>query len=161
MVLKIYENNSKMHPYNINDTFFVTESYGGLMYLQWDMSTEHPLYPLLKEETRVEYENQVYLVKNINERKTTVTINCELDTTGLTKNIWTTFKRTTRSFYNICSESLADTGWTIVDAELIASRRSFDLTDVTTLDILQQCTNATSFDVTYRFDTKNKTIYIK
>lgn len=161
MILKIYDNDNKIYPYtDIDDTFFVTESYGGLMYLQWDMSPDHPLYPLIYEEIRVEYEEQLYLIKGINERKTVVTVNCELDLTGLQENIWTEFKKTKESFYNVCREIMANTGWSVVDAELVAPRRSLELTDVTSLDILNHCTNSTSYGVTYRFDTKNKKIYI-
>lgn len=161
MVLKIYASNGICYPYDdIDDTFFVTESYGGMMCLQFDISPEHPLYSLLQEETRVEYEEQYYLVKGINERKTVTTINCELDLTGLRQNFYKTFNKTTESFYNVCREILSDTGWQIVDAELIASRRSLELTDVTTYDILDQCTNTTSYGAVYRFDTKNKKIYI-
>lgn len=161
MVLKIFDRDGKTHLYDkIDDTFFVTESYGGMNKLQFDVSPDHPLYFVMQEETRVEFENQYYLIKGINERKTVTTINCELDLTGLRKNFYKTYNKKTESFYNVCREILSGTGWQIVNAELIAPRRSLELTDVTTYDILNQCTNTTTYSAVYRFDTKNRKIYI-
>lgn len=160
MLLKIYDCDGNSHPYTIDSTFFVTESYGGGMSLQWDMSPDHPLYPLIYEEAQVEYENQLYLVKGINERKTIATVNCDVDLTGLQINAWASYKKTTESFYNICREILSGTGWSIVDAELVAPRRSIELTDVTTLDVLNHCTNTTSYGTVYKFDSKSKKIYL-
>lgn len=160
MILKIYDSNSNVYPYDIDKTFFVTECYNGEIKLQWDMSPDHPIYSLINEETQVEFEGQMYLIKDINERKLVSTINCELDLTGLQRNVYTSYKKTTESFYNVCREILSDSGWSVIDAELVAPRRSLDLTDVSSLDILNQCTNATSYGVTYKFDSKNKKIYI-
>ncbi len=100
-----------------------------------------------------------YVVKGINERKTVTTINAELDLSGLDSKCYTTFSRTTESFYNVSRDILSGTGWTIVDAELVSKRTSLDLKDVTTREILEHCTNSTAYNTCYRFNSLERKIY--
>lgn len=159
MVLKIFYNNEVFLYKDIDNTFFRTRSYGGMMYLQFDISPDHELYKYIAEETELEYDGQRYVVKGINERKTATTVNAELDLSGLDSKGYTNFTRKTESFYNVSRDILDGTGWTIVDAELVSKRTSLDLKDVTTRDILQHCTNSTAYNTCYSFDTINKIIY--
>lgn len=159
MVLKIFYNNEVFLYKDIDNTFFRTRSYGGMMYLQFDISPFHALYKYIAEETELEYDGQRYLVKGINERKTATTVNAELDLSGLDSKGYTNFTRKTESFYNVSRDILDGTGWTIVDAELVSKRTSLDLKDVTTRDILEHCTNSTTYNTCYSFDTINKIIY--
>lgn len=159
MVLKIFCKNESYLYKDIDKTFFRTRSYGGMMYLQFDISPDHELYKYIAEETELEYDGQRYVVKGINERKTATTVNAELDLSGLDSKGYTNFTRKTESFYNVSRDILDGTGWTIVDAELVSKRTSLDLKDVTTRDILEHCTNSTAYNTCYRFDTINKKIY--
>ncbi|MDO4831381.1 MAG: phage tail spike protein [Clostridia bacterium] len=159
MVLKIFYNNEVFLYKDIDNTFFRTRSYGGMMYLQFDISPDHELYKYIAEETELEYDGQRYVVKGINERKTATTVNAELDLSGLDSKGYTNFTRKTESFYNVSRDILDGTGWTIVDAELVSKRTSLDLKDVTTRDILEHCTNSTAYNTCYSFDTINKIIY--
>jgi phage minor structural protein len=159
MVLKIFCNDDTFIYKDIDQSFFRTRSYGGMMYLQFDISPDHELYKYIAEETELEYDGQRYVIKSINERKTTTTINAELDLSGLDSKGYTEFIRKTESFYNVSRDILDGTGWTIVDAELVSKRTSLDLKDVTTRDILEHCTNSTAYNTCYSFDTINKIIY--
>lgn len=129
------------------------------MTLQFDISPDHELYRYFVLYGTVEYDGQRYLINGINERKTVSTITCELDLTGLNYNVYPTYNKSTVSFASVCSEILKGTGWTVVDADLVAARRTLELTDVTTLDILDYCQNSTAYNTRYRFDTINKVIY--
>lgn len=159
MVLKIYCNDDVYLYKDIDKTFCRTRSYGGMMYLQFDISPDHALYKYISEETELEYDGQKYVVKGINERKTITTINAELDLSGLDSKGYATFTRKTESFYNICKEILEETGWSIVNSELISKRTTIELTDVTPREILEHCTNSTVYNTCYSFDTINKKIY--
>lgn len=159
MVLKIFCNDDVYLYKDIDKTFCRTRSYGGMMYLQFDISPDHELYKYIAEETELEYDGQRYVVKGINERKTATTVNAELDLSGLDSKGYTNFTRKTESFYNVSRDILDGTGWTIVDAELVSKRTSLDLKDVTTRDILEHCTNSTAYNTCYSFDTINKIIY--
>lgn len=158
MVLKIFYNNDVKLFTDIDSTFCVTKSYGGMMSLQFDISPKHSLYKYFALDGEVEYNNQRYLIKSINERKTVSTIVCELNLDDLRADMFTSFNRTTESFHNICNEILANTDWTVKNDTLVSKRCSFELTDVTPLDILNQCTNSTSYGNVYEYNTKQKTI---
>lgn len=161
MYLKIFYGSEVFVYKDIDTTFFRTRSYGGMMYLQFDISTKHEYYKYLAEETELEYDNQRYLVKGINERtKANIsTINCELNLDGLdSKKVTKTYK--TESFYNVCREVLSGTGWNIVNAELVSKRTTLELQDQTPRKILQTCTNSTAYNTVYEFDTIKKTITV-
>ena len=89
MILKIIGNNTVYVYKDIDRTFFRTRSAGGMMSLQFDISVKHELYKYIQEETRLEYDNQRYIVKGINERTKakTSTITAELDLTGLSNKV--------------------------------------------------------------------------
>lgn len=161
MFLKIFYDSDILVYKDIDTTFFRTRSYGGMMYLQFDISTKHEYYKYLAEETEIEYDNQRYLVKGINERtKANIsTINCELNLDGLdSKKITKTYK--TESFYNVCREVLSGTGWSIANAELVSKRTTLELQDQTPRKVLQTCTNSTAYNAVYEFDTIQKTITV-
>lgn len=159
MFLKVFYGEEIKVYRDIDSTFFRTRSEDGLMTLQFDISPDHELYRYFVLYGTVEYDGQRYLINGINERKTVSTITCELDLTGLNYNVYPTYNKSTVSFASVCSEILKGTGWTIVDADLVSARRTLELTDVTTLDILDYCQNSTAYNTRYRFDTINKVIY--
>lgn len=159
MFLKVFYGDDIKVYRDIDSTFFRTRSEDGLMSLQFDISPDHELYRYFALYGSVEYDGQRYLINGINERKTVSTITCELDLTGLNYNVYPTYNKSTVSFSSVCSEILKGTGWTVVDADLVAARRTLELTDVTTLDILNYCQNSTAYNTRYRFDTINKVIY--
>ncbi len=158
MFLKVFYGDDIKVYRDIDNTFFRTRSEDGLMTLQFDISPDHELYRYFVLYGTVEYDGQRYLINGINERKTVSTITCELDLTGLNYNVYPTYNKSTVSFASVCSEILKGTGWTVVDADLVAARRTLELTDVTTLDILDYCQNSTAYNTRYRFDTINKVI---
>lgn len=159
MFLKVFYGDDIKVYRDIDNTFFRTRSEDGLMTLQFDISPDHELYRYFVLYGTVEYDGQRYLINGINERKTVSTITCELDLTGLNYNVYPTYNKSTVSFASVCSEILKGTGWTVVDADLVAARRTLELTDVTTLDILDYCQNSTAYNTRYRFDTINNVIY--
>lgn len=162
MILKIIGNNTVYVYKDIDRTFFRTRSAGGMMYLQFDISVKHELYKYIQEETRLEYDGQRYIVKGINERtKAKVSsINAELDLTGLDNKVYTEKTFSTRSFHSLCTDILSGTGWTIVDDDLVPRRTTTEATDKTPRQILEQCTNATSYNTCYTFDSINKLIHV-
>lgn len=160
MALKIIGNNTVYVYDDIDSTFCRTRSEGGMMYLQFDISVKHKLYRYIQEETRLEYEDQRYIVKGINERtKAKVsTVNAELDLTGLDSKVYTEKTFSTRTFHSLCSEILSGTGWTIVDDTLVSKRTTTEATDKTPRQILEQCRNATAYNTCYEFNSIEKVI---
>ena len=160
MVLKIFSNNSVFVYRDIDKSFFQTHSYGGMKYLQFDISIKHSLYRFIAEEVRLEYDNQYYLIKGINERSISgiCTVNAELDLTGLENKVYLSKTWITESFAAFTSDILSGTGWTISNATLIGKRTTIEAKDETPRQLLDRCSNSTSYGVCFEFDTKNKTI---
>ena len=161
MILKIIGNNTVYVYKDIDSTFFRTRSAGGMMYLQFDISVKHELYKYIQEETRLEYDNQRYIVKGINERtKAKIsTITAELDLTGLDCEVFGDEKIVTKNFHYFCNKVLQNTGWTVIDDTLFAKRTTTDLTGKTPRKLLEEATNLTSYSACYSFDTLNKEIH--
>lgn len=160
MVLKIFHDETVYAYKDLDDSFCVTHSYGGMMSLQFDVKLNHPLYPYMAEETKLEYDGQYYLIKGISERTSAgiSTINAELDLTGLESKIYISKKWNTVSFNEFSSDILRNTGWRVLNASLISKRTSPEAQDNTPLDLLSQSNNLTSYGTCFEFDTKNRTI---
>ena len=160
MVLKIFHNSSTYVYKDIDETFCVTKSYGGMLSLQFDVNINHPLYPYLREETRLEYDGQYYLIKGVNERTSAkiCTINAELDLTGLENKIYGSKTWTTESFANFSRDILSGTGWTMVNADLVSRRTTTEAQDQTPRQLLEHSTNSTSYGTCYEYDTMNRRI---
>ena len=160
MVLKIFSNNNVFVYKDIDNTFFRTHSYGGMKYLQFDVSIKHSMYRYISEDTRLEYDDQYYLIKGVNERTSAgiCTFNAELDLTGLENKVYLTKTWTTESFDAFTSDLLAGTGWTIANAALISKRTTMEANDETPRQLLFRSSNTTSYGACFDFDTKNKVI---
>lgn len=159
MLLKVFTNIGVLAYKDIDKTFFRRRCAGGMKYLQFDISTRHPLYSYFHLEGQVEYLGDLYVIKGMSSRSKAkiCTVNCELDLDGLdNKKITRTY--TTSSFSTVAGEALAGTGWRIMDADLVSRRTTLDFQDNTPREILDKCTNKTAFGTCYEFDTKNKII---
>lgn len=132
----------------------------GINKMSFDISTKHPLYCLLKEEQRIEYDNLYYSIKTINERTKSdiATITAELDLDDLKAVLYTSYKTETKSFEYVVNDVLNGTGWQVLNAATVMGLRSLDLQDVTPLGILDYCTNSTVYNRKFKYDNKNKTI---
>lgn len=132
----------------------------GINNMSFDISTKHPLYCLLREEQRIEYDNLFYSIKTINERTKSdiATITADLDLNDLKAVLYTSYKTEKKSFEYVVNDVLSNTGWQVLNAATVTGLRSLDLQDVTPLDILEYCTNSTVYNRKFKYDNKNKTI---
>lgn len=157
--MKLYSGN-KVYPLSCISNWYITSSLGGSKTMQFDISPQSLEYRLIAEEERIEYAGTYYNIKSINERRTTATVNAEIDLDGLKGKIFSTFKYDTISFVQAISTALDGTGWSVVGAGLVTAKRSFDLTDVTPLDIVNTCTNKTMYNVSFDVDNIRKILNV-
>lgn len=157
--MKLYRG-GKVYPLSCISNWCITSSLGGSKTMQFDISPQSPEYRLIAEEERIEYAGTYYNIKSINERRTTATVNAEIDLDGLKGKIFSTFKYDTISFVQAMSTALDGTGWSVVGAGLVTAKRSFDLTDVTPLDIVNNCTNKTMYNVSFDVDNIRKILNV-
>lgn len=157
--MKLYSG-GKVYPLSCISNWCIISSLGGSKTMQFDISPQSPEYRLIAEEERIEYDDTYYNIKSINERRTTATVNAEIDLDGLKGKIFSTFKYDTISFVQAMSTALDGTGWSVVGAGLVTAKRSFDLTDVTPLDIVNTCTNKTMYNVSFDVDNIRKILNV-
>lgn len=157
--MKLYSG-SKVYPLSCISNWCITSSLGGSKTMQFDTSPQSPEYRLIAEEERIEYDGTYYNIKSINERRTIATVNAEIDLDELKSKIFSTFKYDTISFVQAMSTALDGTGWSVVGAGLVTAKRSFDLTDVTPLDIVNNCTNKTMYNVSFDVDNIRKILNV-
>ena len=157
--MKLYSG-GKVYPLSCISNWCITSSLGGSKTMQFDISPQSSEYRLIAEEERIEYDDTYYNIKSINERRTTATVNAEIDLDGLKGKIFSTFKYDTISFVQAISTALDGTGWSVVGAGLVTAKRSFDLTDVTPLDIVNTCTNKTMYNVSFDVDNIRKILNV-
>lgn len=157
--MKLYSG-GKVYPLSCISNWCITSSLGGSKTMQFDISPQSSEYRLIAEEERIEYAGTYYNIKSINERRTTATVNAEIDLDGLKGKIFSTFKYDTISFVQAMSTALDGTGWSVVGAGLVTAKRSFDLTDVTPLDIVNTCTNKTMYNVSFDVDNIRKILNV-
>lgn len=157
--MKLYSG-GKVYPLSCISNWCITSSLGGSKTMQFDISPQSSEYRLIAEEERIEYDDTYYNIKSINERRTTATVNAEIDLDELKSKIFSTFKYDTISFAQAMSTALDGTGWSVVGAGLVTAKRSFDLTDVTPLDIVNNCTNKTMYNVSFDVDNIRKILNV-
>lgn len=157
--MKLYSG-GKVYPLSCISNWCITSSLGGSKTMQFDISPQSPEYRLIAEEERIEYDGTYYNIKSINERRTIATVNAEIDLDELKSKIFSTFKYDTISFVQAMSTALDGTGWSVVGAGLVTAKRSFDLTDVTPLDIVNNCTNKTMYNVSFDVDNIRKILNV-
>ena len=157
--MKLYSG-GKVYPLSCISNWCITSSLGGSKTMQFDISPQSPEYRLIAEEERIEYDGTYYNIKSINERRTIATVNAEIDLDELKSKIFSTFKYDTISFVQAMSTALDGTGWSVVGAGLVTAKHSFDLTDVTPLDIVNNCTNKTMYNVSFDVDNIRKILNV-
>lgn len=157
--MKLYSG-GKVYPLSCISNWCIISSLGGSKTMQFDISPQSSEYRLIAEEERIEYDGTYYNIKSINERRTTATVNAEIDLDGLKGKIFSAFKYDTISFVQAMSTALDGTGWSVVGAGLVTAKRSFDLTDVTPLDIVNTCTNKTMYNVSFDVDNIRKILNV-
>lgn len=152
--------NGQVYPLTEIENWSVTSKISGTKTLQFDIAPQSDIYRYIEEEGRIEYNGTYYNIKSINERRTISTVIAEIDLDGLRENIFQSFKTETVSLSETLEKALEGTGWSVSGAELVSSKRSMDLSDVTPLDIVNQCTNSTVYNVSFDVDNINQILNV-
>ncbi len=158
-MIKIY-NTQGIPSYALNkpDNFYITSKMGAIKTLSFDINPKDDLYKYIAEEIKVEYNDLVYNVKKINERKTASSIECELDLDDFKLDIYEIYEKVEMSLTNILSNILVGTGWTVIDDEVITHKHTIRLENVNKYDIIMECVK--QYDCYFKFDNKNKIIKV-
>lgn len=138
------------------ESFYIKHEYGGNETLEFDISPRHELYPFLAEEIQVGWDDNIYLVKAINERAEISTITCELDFDKLKETAYRTYTSTTRTLRDVLQEQLP--GWTLDGVDLVSIRRTIELEACSGYDVVMQAME--TYGIVYEWHMANRTVRI-
>lgn len=138
------------------ENFCVVHTFEGDDSLSFDISPKHPFYPNIAEEIKLEYGDNIFVIKGINERTDRSTISASLDLDVFRKNIHKTYAKT-----GLLSEVLRDllpAGWTALQTGVSSSRQEISLENCTDLEILYELQEI--YGVVYQWAVKNKQLTV-
>jgi phage minor structural protein len=120
-------------------------------------------YPLIQEEASIQEHSDNdrpinYLVKAIDGGSERAQIKCQIDLDEWKNTLTVGYNSGSKTVLQIV-QSVAPTGWAVVDQSGITYKRTVQLESATPLDVLEQC-RSTFVNVTYRFDNVAKTVTI-
>lgn len=161
-MLEIYTKNGLM-PIANRQNYYTAYNYDGTQTLCFDMSPDDEMYQFITNETPIKNEENRYLIKDINKRKTACTITCSLDMDDWHQNepylnTKEVAKFQTKSLSEIL-EAIKPTGWSILNAGIRDYRRTLEIEDASDYDVLFKCQE--TFGVTYEIRNLDKQIVVK
>lgn len=145
------------------DDYYIKELASGLDELIFTMSIWDAEYPLIQEEASIQEHSNAdapinYLVKAIDGGSERAQIKCQIDLDEWKNTLTVGYNSGSKTVLQIV-QSVAPTGWAVVDQSGITYKRTVQLESATPLDVLEQC-RSTFVNVTYRFDNVAKTVTI-
>ena len=161
-MLEIYTKEGWL-PITNRQNYYTAYEYDGTQTLCFDISPSDEMYRYIANETPVRNEENRYLIKDINKRKTACTITCNLDMDEWHQNepylnTKDMAKFQTKSLSEIL-EAIKPSGWSILNAGIRDYRRTLEMEDASDYEVLFKCQEI--FSVTYEIRTLDKQIFVK
>ena len=161
-MLEIYTKEGWL-PITNRQNYYTSYEYDGTQTLCFDISPSDEMYRYIANETPVRNEENRYLIKDINKRKTACTITCNLDMDEWHQNepylnTKDMAKFQTKSLSEIL-EAIKPSGWSILNAGIRDYRRTPEMEDASDYEVLFKCQEI--FNVTYEIRTLDKQIIVK
>lgn len=165
-MLKIYDptDNSILHPLNLKPgEWCLTHKYDGEDTVNFSISNKDEMYSLINEETILTDDNNRYLIKNVDEHGSLVTVDCIVDTDDWKVEFHKEF-RTTDKYLSEVLDLIKPTGWTVSGAGISTKRATIEasegnpLENVTSKDILLRAMEV--YAVTVNYDVIKKILYV-
>ena len=126
--------------------------------LVFEISLQHEHYKDIFEEIELTYADQNYIIKSIDEQETSAVISCRLDLDLLQMNAVIDYREENQYLSALLNFALTGTGWSYLDADRIASRRTVELAGGNALDLLRLA--QTTYHAVFLYDTKNKVLSV-
>ena len=117
-----------------------------------------PLYPNIAEEIKLEYGDNIFVIKGINERTDRSTISASLDLDRFRDRFFTLYEPTTPVTINEVLRKVLPSGFTVLGNIDFSQTREFKLEHATGLDLLNACQEA--FGVVYQWILKENTVIL-
>jgi len=147
------DGNGTQYPIADFEDLCITHNLDGLDVLSFTVSTRHEMYQYLVEEARIEYADNYWLIKKINDDR----IECDIDFDFLKSKIYSSFRSETLPLASVLQNHLPE-GWIIENANVVGIRRTIEFDFCTDYDVVMQCMN--TYGVYFVWQTAKKTVTV-
>lgn len=155
-MLKIL-NKDKFFPVARKDNFYITTNYEGEQTLSFDVYIKDPVYKMIAEETVVNFRDNDYLIKKINQRTKKSTIECCINMNDWKRTFFHNFHTEYKLFSEVINQIVPE-GWSVEDAGTVTGRRAITIEGVNAYDVLMQCKK--TYNIVFEYHTADKLIKV-
>lgn len=138
------------------ENFCVVHTFEGDDSLSFDISPKHPLYPNIAEEIKLEYGDNIFVIKGINERTDRSTISASLDLDRFRDSFFPLYEPSSPVTITEVLRKVLPSSFTILGDIDFSQTRPLKLERATGLDLLNACQEA--FGVVYQWNLKEQTV---
>lgn len=135
------------------EDFCISHKINGCDVLSFVISTKHEFYRHIAEEGRIEYGDNAWLIKKVNDDK----VECDIDFDFLKTKVYSSYESRTRTLTEVLEDHLPD-GWTIQNGNVVTIRRTIEFDYCTDFDVVMQCLN--TYKVYFEWQTLKKTVIV-
>ncbi len=133
-MLKIYDSKGDSFPLADYEDFCITHKLDGCDEMSFCLDVRHKQYSLLFEEQQIESDNNIWLIKKIDDDR----IDCELDFDFLKQSIYKNYKSEEKSLTQVLESHMPD-GWSIEGANISSIKKTIEFDMCTDYDIIYSC----------------------
>lgn len=170
MVLKVIDPNdaSNVVPAVVDSKkLYVKHAYGGSDTLNFEIAIDNNAYKYILEETKIEYKNNRYLVKLIDEQEDFATVRCDIDLDDFKKTVLSPYRRTNVTLQDVLRDDICiPLGWTCtIDSTLLDKHTTVEESEgeayvaVTPYTLLSKASEI--FECVYEFNSISKEVKAK
>jgi phage minor structural protein len=155
-MLAFYDIEGNMHPLVDIEDFCITHKLSGDDELSFTISTSHELYPLILEECRLEYSDNLWLIKKIQDDK----VECRLNFDFLKTAVYSNYKSQTRTLSQVL-DAILPSGWTVENANIVSISRTIEFDFCTYYDVIFQCMKTYGVYFVWHIKENRLTVYAR
>lgn len=137
--------------------FCIVNDFEGDLTLSFDIATTDSAYCFIKEEASLRFEDNDYVIKEVNRRKKLATITAYLDMDAWKHVPYVEFKTEDKLMSEVIDRILPQ-GWLVENTSVASTRGSIELYGVNAYEILMSCKNV--YDVVFKYHTRDKKLKV-
>lgn len=154
-MLSVYDAGQKYPITNPTD-FYITHVDGGEDTLDFTVAVDTEIYKRLAEENRVEYGNNLYLIKSINAPSTYANISCSVDLDFLKASFYRAYDSGSITLSALLA-CILPSGWTVTGYNPGISR-TISMENATNYDVMKQAMS--TYSVAFQWNILGKTVTV-
>lgn len=135
------------------EDFCIDHKLDGCDKMSFTISTRHDMYKRIEEESQIDYGDNAWLVKKINDDR----IECDIDFDFLKRKVYTAYESRTRTLTEVLYDHLPE-GWTVQNGNVVTIRRTIEFEHCTDFDVVYQCMK--TYDVYFVWETLKQTVTV-